>query len=201
MKPSADEYTVNLQPCLTGSQSPSCEVLAYLCSREQESFLTPHIAPASRAIDASPSLSLSGRVKCIRLMLCLSFYEWRCIYPGEQMILATFLEKTSLDRAPGRFADYLFVPKHQKADVLLTTVLGPLRREPLRSPCESGIARIMGCNLHILDQGNGASLCRMCFVCGRQGTNGELMSSRVHRCESRSLTHALIFYSKAGSEV
>jgi len=30
-------------------------------------------------------------------MLCLSFYEWRCIYPGEQMILAPFLEKTSLD--------------------------------------------------------------------------------------------------------
>jgi len=61
-------------------------------------------------------------------MLCLSFYEWRCIYPGEQMVLATFLEKNSLDRAPGRFADYLFVPKHKKADVLLTTVLGPLRR-------------------------------------------------------------------------
>jgi len=41
--------------------------------------------------------------------------------------LAPFLEKTSLDRAPGRFADNLFVPKHAKADVLLTTVLGPLR--------------------------------------------------------------------------
>jgi len=73
--------------------------------------------------------------------------------------------------------------------------------EPLRSPCESGIARIMGCNLHIRDQGNGASLCRMCFVCGGQGTNGILMSSRVHRCESRSLTHALIFYREDGSEV
>jgi len=73
--------------------------------------------------------------------------------------------------------------------------------EPLRSPCESGTARIMRCNLHILDQGNGASLCRMRFVCGGQGTNGELMSPRVHRCESRSLTHALIFYRKAGSEV
>jgi len=43
------------------------------------------------------------------------------------MILAPFLEKTSLDRAPGRFADNLFVPKHAKADVLLTTVLAPLR--------------------------------------------------------------------------
>jgi len=43
------------------------------------------------------------------------------------MILATFLEKSSLDRAPRRFADFLFVPKHPKADVLLTTVLGPLR--------------------------------------------------------------------------
>jgi len=60
-------------------------------------------------------------------MLCLSFYEWRCIYPGEHVISAPFLEKSSPDRAPGRFADYLFVPKHSKADVLLTTVLGPLR--------------------------------------------------------------------------
>jgi len=110
------------------SEAIPCEFLAYLCLREQESFLTPHIVPASRAIDASPSLSLSGRVKCIRLMLCLSFYEWRCIYPGVQMISAPFLEKNSLDRAPGRFADYRFVPKHPKADVLLTTVLGPLRR-------------------------------------------------------------------------
>jgi len=73
------------------------------------------------------SLSLSGRVKCILLVLCLSFYEWRCIYPGEQMILAPFLEKRSLDRAPGWFADNLSVRKHAKADVLLTTVLGPLR--------------------------------------------------------------------------
>jgi len=67
------------------SKAIPCEVLAYLCLREQESFLTPHIAPVSRAVDASPSLSLSGRVECIRLMLCLSFYEWRCIYSGEQM--------------------------------------------------------------------------------------------------------------------
>jgi len=42
--------------------------------------------------------------------------------------LAPFLEKTSLDRAPGRFADNLFVRKHAKADVLLTTVMGLLRR-------------------------------------------------------------------------
>ena len=109
------------------SEAIPCEVLAYLCLREQESFLTPHIAPASWAIDASPFLSLSGRGKCVRLMLCLSFHEWRCIYPGEQMILAPFLENTSLDRAPGRFADNLFVRKHAKADVLLTTVLGLLR--------------------------------------------------------------------------
>jgi len=61
-------------------------------------------------------------------MLLLSFYEWRCIYPGEQMVLAPFLEKTSLDRAPGRFADNLFVRKHAKADVLLTSVMGMLRR-------------------------------------------------------------------------
>jgi len=42
------------------------------------------------------------------------------------MILAPFLENSSPDRAPGQFADYLFDPKHQKADVLLTTVLGAL---------------------------------------------------------------------------
>jgi len=96
------------------SEAIPCEVLAILSLREQDSFLTPHISPASRAIDASPSLSLSGRGKCIRLMLCLSFYQWRCIYPGEQIILAPFLEKTSLDRAPGRFADNLFARKHAK---------------------------------------------------------------------------------------
>jgi len=61
-------------------------------------------------------------------MLCLSFYPWRCIYPGKQMILAPFLEKNSLDRAPGRFADNLFARKHAKVDVLLTTVMGLLRR-------------------------------------------------------------------------
>ena len=65
-------------------------------------------------------------------MLCLSFYEWKCIYRGEQMILTPFLEKSSLERAPGQFADYLFVPKHLKADVLLTTISGPLRFSPGR---------------------------------------------------------------------
>jgi len=38
--------------------------------------------------------------------------------------------KKQLDRAAVRFADYLFAPKHAKADVLLTTVLGPVRRLP-----------------------------------------------------------------------
>jgi len=42
------------------------------------------------------------------------------------MNLATFLGKISHDRALGRMADFLFVPKHAKADVLLTTVEGPL---------------------------------------------------------------------------
>ena len=110
------------------SEPIPCEVLAYLCLREHESCLPPHIAPASRATDASPSLSLSRRARYIRLMLCLSFYEWRCIDAGEQMILAPFLGKTSRDRAPGRFADFLFAPKHEKADVLLTTNMGPVRR-------------------------------------------------------------------------
>jgi len=61
-------------------------------------------------------------------MLCLSFYEWRCIDAGKQMILAPFLGRTSRDSAPGRFADFLFAPKHEKADVLLTTNMGPVRR-------------------------------------------------------------------------
>jgi len=60
-------------------------------------------------------------------MLCHSFYQWRGIYPGEQMILAPFLEENSFDRAAGRFADYLFASKHAEVEVLLTTVLGPLR--------------------------------------------------------------------------
>jgi len=107
------------------SEAIPCEVSAYLCLREQESFLTPHTAPASRAIDASLPLSLPVRVKCIRLMVCLSFYEWRCIYPGEQMILARFVENPSLDRAPGRFAGNLFVRKHAKADVLLMAGFEP----------------------------------------------------------------------------
>jgi len=104
-----------------------CEVVAHLCLREHESCLPPLIAPASRAIDASPSLSLSRRVRCICLMLCLSFYECRCIDAGEQIILAPFLGRTSRDRAPGRFADFLFDPKHEKADVLLTTNMSPVR--------------------------------------------------------------------------
>jgi len=55
------------------SEAFPCEVPAYLCFREQASFLAPHIAPASRVIDAFPSLSLSGSIKCIRLVLCLFF--------------------------------------------------------------------------------------------------------------------------------
>ena len=43
-------------------------------------------------------------------------------------LLAPFLEKRGLGRAQERFADFLFAPKHAKADVLLTTVLGVLRR-------------------------------------------------------------------------
>jgi len=49
------------------------------------------------------------------------------MYPGELIIFAPFLEKNSFDRAAGRFADCLFASKHSKADMLLTTVLGPLR--------------------------------------------------------------------------
>jgi len=109
------------------SEPIPCEVLAYLCLREHESCLPPHIAPASSSTDASPSLSLSRRVWCIRLMLCLSFHEWRRIDAGEQMILAPFLGRTSRDRAPGRFPDFLFVPKHDKADMLLKTNMRPVR--------------------------------------------------------------------------
>jgi len=42
-------------------------------------------------------------------------------------------KKNSIDRAAGRFADYLLASKHAKADVLLTTVLG-LLRGPLLPP-------------------------------------------------------------------
>jgi len=71
------------------------------------------------------------------------FFQWKGIYPGEQMSLALFLEKSSFDRAEGRFADYLFASKYAKADVLLTTVLGPLRRggavtSPRSAPARGG---------------------------------------------------------------
>jgi len=80
-------------------------------------------------------LSFCRRVKCIRLMLCPSLYEWRCIYPGEQMNLAPFLGTISLDRALGRMADFLFAPKHAKADVLLMTVVGPLHTTMMKKKC------------------------------------------------------------------
>jgi len=83
------------------SEPISCLVLAYLCLLEHESCLPPHIAPASRATDASPSLSLSRRVRCIRLMLCLSFYEWRCIDAGEKMLSAPFWEKPAVTELQG----------------------------------------------------------------------------------------------------
>jgi len=68
-------------------------------------------------------------------MLCLSLYEWRCICLGEQMTLAPFLGKFRLDRALGRMADFLFAPKHAKADVLLTTVVGPLHTRMMKKKC------------------------------------------------------------------
>ena len=68
-------------------------------------------------------------------MLWLSLLEWRCIYPGEQMNWAPFLGKFSLDRALGRMADFLFAPKHAKADVLLTTVVGPLHTAMMKKKC------------------------------------------------------------------
>jgi len=43
-------------------------------------------------------------------MLCLSFYKWRCIDAGEQMLLALFLGNPSRDRLLGRFEDFLFAP-------------------------------------------------------------------------------------------
>ena len=84
---------------------------------------------------AFPALFLFRRVKCIRLMLCLSLYEWRCIYPGELMNFAPFLGEFSLDRALGRMADFLFAPKRAKAEVLLTKVVGPLRTTMVRKKC------------------------------------------------------------------
>jgi len=43
--------------------------------------------------------------------------------------LRPFWKKDSFDRAAVWFADYLFASKHAKADVLLTTILGPLRSD------------------------------------------------------------------------
>jgi len=68
-------------------------------------------------------------------MLYLSVYEWRCIYPGEQMNLAPFLGKNSLGRALGLMTDFLFAPKHAKADVLLKTVVGPLHTTMMKKKC------------------------------------------------------------------
>jgi len=74
-------------------------------------------------------------------MLCLSLYEWRCVYPGEQTNLAPFLEKRSLDRALGRMADFLFAPRHAEADVLLTTVVGPLHTTMMEKKCLNAAER------------------------------------------------------------
>ena len=106
------------------SEPIPCEVRAYLCLREHESCLPPHIATASRAIDASPSLSLSRRVRCMCLMLCLSFYEWRCIDAGEQMILAPFLGKTSRD-SPRAVCRFPVRPKTRKSRRAFDDEYGP----------------------------------------------------------------------------
>ena len=71
----------------------------------------------------------------MRLMMCLSLYEWRCIYFGKQMTLAPFLGTFSLDRALGRMTVFLLVPKHAKADVLLTMVVGPLHTTMMKNKC------------------------------------------------------------------
>jgi len=84
-------------------------------------------------------------------MLCLSFYDWRFIDAGEKMISALFLGKTVRDRAPGRFADFLFAPKHEKADVLLTKIMGPVRRSGSLPSNPNGPIR-----------GSGASMIRDC---------------------------------------
>jgi len=63
----------------------------------------------------------------MRVMQCISFYEWRCIDAGEHMISAPFLGETGRDRAPGRCADFLCAPRHAKADMPLTTNMGQLR--------------------------------------------------------------------------
>lgn len=71
------------------------------------------------------SASVSFVKECTCLMLCLSFscgdtstptirFSWR---PSE---------KVSLDPTPGRFADFLFAPKHAKSIAFLTTTMGPL---------------------------------------------------------------------------
>ena len=98
------------RPPLTGSQRPSHARSLHICVCENRNRSSLHTLRLLRG----PYMLL-----------------------GEQMILAHFLEKSSPDRAPGRFVDYVFVPKHPKADVLLTTVLGWLRWLPAGSSARS----------------------------------------------------------------
>mgnify|MGYP007064157130 CR=1 FL=1 len=88
--------------------------------------------------DVSVLLSSKKRgVHTVRLILFLSVFERRYIHPGRQMLLAPFLEKSSLDRAPGRFAEFLIAP-HAKANVLLTMVVCPLHSRRGASPAGPG---------------------------------------------------------------
>jgi len=97
-------------------------------------------------------------------MLCLSFYEWRCIDAGEQMLLAPFLGKASRDRAPERLEDFMFAPEHAKADVLLTTNMGPLCRElSLVAKCHGD-----GYCTHWLDAQGSSPTC-VCHDAGHRG--------------------------------
>jgi len=57
------------------SEPIPCDVPKYLCFREHESCLTPHIPPARRATDCFASFFLVRRLRCIRFMLWLSLHE------------------------------------------------------------------------------------------------------------------------------
>jgi len=88
------------------SEPISCDVLAYLCLQQQESFLFSHIAPAGMAIDASPSLSLSGSVLCCGSLLKIGHAS----VPASRWFWRSFWKRAAVTRG-GRWLlfDYTHV--------------------------------------------------------------------------------------------
>jgi len=58
------------------------------------------------------------------------------------MLLALYLESTSLDKDPGRLSEFLLNPKQAAASVLSTMDMGPLRLCPLAFECETAFTTL-----------------------------------------------------------